>query len=395
MSDKFGRNDLCPCGSGKKYKKCCLAPDRRRAFASVPSLARRSLSPVAAMANYRSASAVLDYEPNEQYEDDSPESPDPDLAEVLPVEIGLKYTYPEQFGIAEVTHLLPAGRLYQLADGREIVNDDLEPGMKVVLQDGAIGTISAVQRYYEPPDLPLQVGPGLYMGRVIGTIRHRGISTIDISWIGNKVTGSTDHKFYSVHRGGYVAAAELRVGEILQGEYGQHVTITSVGERKLGLIDLYNIEVEQFHNYHVGEGPSVLVHNGATDSGGYINKPADKGPARRIIISKGMQTLDLNGQWRKAKFTQQGIVYVLRDKRTGELLKVGQTTSKKFIGRFEKYVTAGKRNGRDLALDVFEVPLGKRGLVEGQIRGNLGAKPGSLPWDNQNGRFGRPGPGVP
>jgi len=23
MSDKIGRNDPCPCGSGKKYKKCC------------------------------------------------------------------------------------------------------------------------------------------------------------------------------------------------------------------------------------------------------------------------------------------------------------------------------------------------------------------------------------
>ena len=22
---KVGRNDVCPCGSGKKYKKCCLA----------------------------------------------------------------------------------------------------------------------------------------------------------------------------------------------------------------------------------------------------------------------------------------------------------------------------------------------------------------------------------
>jgi uncharacterized protein YecA (UPF0149 family) len=22
--DKVGRNDSCPCGSGKKYKKCCL-----------------------------------------------------------------------------------------------------------------------------------------------------------------------------------------------------------------------------------------------------------------------------------------------------------------------------------------------------------------------------------
>jgi len=30
MSDKIGRNDPCPCGSGKKFKRCCaglsLAP---------------------------------------------------------------------------------------------------------------------------------------------------------------------------------------------------------------------------------------------------------------------------------------------------------------------------------------------------------------------------------
>lgn len=25
VQPKIGRNDLCPCGSGKKYKKCCSA----------------------------------------------------------------------------------------------------------------------------------------------------------------------------------------------------------------------------------------------------------------------------------------------------------------------------------------------------------------------------------
>lgn len=25
----YGRNDLCPCGSGKKYKKCCGLPKHR------------------------------------------------------------------------------------------------------------------------------------------------------------------------------------------------------------------------------------------------------------------------------------------------------------------------------------------------------------------------------
>jgi hypothetical protein len=28
--DAAGRNDPCPCGSGKKYKKCCLAADAER-----------------------------------------------------------------------------------------------------------------------------------------------------------------------------------------------------------------------------------------------------------------------------------------------------------------------------------------------------------------------------
>ena len=36
---KIGRNDPCPCGSGKKYKKCCLEKDLTE---------RRELSPPAA-----------------------------------------------------------------------------------------------------------------------------------------------------------------------------------------------------------------------------------------------------------------------------------------------------------------------------------------------------------
>src|SRR5215216_4229688 len=39
---KIGRNDPCPCGSGKKYKKCCLAKDEaaaRKAYTQrVPEL---------------------------------------------------------------------------------------------------------------------------------------------------------------------------------------------------------------------------------------------------------------------------------------------------------------------------------------------------------------------
>ena len=34
---KIGRNDPCPCNSGKKYKKCCLVSDEAAARAAQPA----------------------------------------------------------------------------------------------------------------------------------------------------------------------------------------------------------------------------------------------------------------------------------------------------------------------------------------------------------------------
>jgi uncharacterized protein YecA (UPF0149 family) len=28
LEEKLGRNDLCPCGSGKRFKKCCMTAGR-------------------------------------------------------------------------------------------------------------------------------------------------------------------------------------------------------------------------------------------------------------------------------------------------------------------------------------------------------------------------------
>lgn len=32
MNKKIGRNDICPCGSGKKYKNCCLSTQQNLMF---------------------------------------------------------------------------------------------------------------------------------------------------------------------------------------------------------------------------------------------------------------------------------------------------------------------------------------------------------------------------
>ena len=49
MSAQPGRNDLCPCGSGAKYKKCCLEKDE--AARTAASTASAAAAAAAAAAN--------------------------------------------------------------------------------------------------------------------------------------------------------------------------------------------------------------------------------------------------------------------------------------------------------------------------------------------------------
>ncbi|MDB2614273.1 SEC-C metal-binding domain-containing protein [Chlamydiales bacterium] len=44
MSKKAGRNDPCPCGSGKKYKSCCWGKELPQSDASRRSLFGRAVS---------------------------------------------------------------------------------------------------------------------------------------------------------------------------------------------------------------------------------------------------------------------------------------------------------------------------------------------------------------
>jgi tetratricopeptide (TPR) repeat protein len=39
MTTKSGRNDPCPCGSGKKYKRCCLVKDQQAESAALAAAA--------------------------------------------------------------------------------------------------------------------------------------------------------------------------------------------------------------------------------------------------------------------------------------------------------------------------------------------------------------------
>lgn len=56
MMDKTRRNDPCPCGSGKKYKRCCLEMDQQAESAA------RAAAQAAAAAQQEEIEAMLDWE---------------------------------------------------------------------------------------------------------------------------------------------------------------------------------------------------------------------------------------------------------------------------------------------------------------------------------------------
>src|SRR5258708_16685846 len=75
---KIGRNDPCPCGSGKKYKRCCLEKDEtaerkfaatERTFAATASVPQRQIGTVAAEIAERLAAAASEID---EPEDDLP-----------------------------------------------------------------------------------------------------------------------------------------------------------------------------------------------------------------------------------------------------------------------------------------------------------------------------------
>jgi hypothetical protein len=41
---KLGRNDPCPCGSGQKYKRCCLPKDQAAASAALADAAEKRVA---------------------------------------------------------------------------------------------------------------------------------------------------------------------------------------------------------------------------------------------------------------------------------------------------------------------------------------------------------------
>jgi hypothetical protein len=122
---------------------------------------------------------------------------------------------------------------------------------------------------------------GRYPRRALGTIKHKGFVVVDGIFGGQTVTTTPNHPFYSVTHRAWAPVESMRPGELLRSGRGDPMPLQAISERRYGVVEVFNLEVEELHNYSVGSGDadSVLVHNGPDAC---IGKPAQ--PMREVEV---------------------------------------------------------------------------------------------------------------
>ncbi|MBX9622241.1 MAG: HINT domain-containing protein [Gemmataceae bacterium] len=175
------------------------------------------------------------------------------------------YTFSEEFGKAEVSYAFSTKQQFVLEDGNVTWAEFLKPGMRFKLEDGGVATVTKVAppRVVLPPSDKVYEG-GLYEKRILGTIKRTGLVVFDIHFGGGlTVTTTPGHPIYSITRQAFVPAGILRPGELLSNDRGGTTPVVALSEPRYGLVELYNLEVEDFHTFFVGKtGNAVMVHNG-------------------------------------------------------------------------------------------------------------------------------------
>ncbi len=320
----FGRNDPCFCGRGKKYKKCCYPrtlPDFSKPNAGIPTPFEENEALYQAFSRMeaqppRDGPMTIDKvdvgrtrltcAPLPPYGDNvalpgtlAPPTPAQIEAKYREIqesnaegvtEVVLTYTCPEMFGFAEVRAVFDADDYLRLMDGRPVSVLDLFRGMQVMMEDGSVGTIVGnPERRYDIPVPPLPAENGLWTSRVVGRAKHTAHELVEFRWGGQLVRVTPGHAVWSASRLGWVGAHELYEGEMIRVA-GNVVAPAEAARRVPGMIEVFGIEVEYFHNYFVGGGPNaMLVHNGP---GACVPRPAEAIAGRESFTIRGARRID-------------------------------------------------------------------------------------------------------
>jgi hypothetical protein len=241
---RISRNAPCLCGSGKKFKHCCHAHSfgngvpQPRPIPTDGAFLRRGPEP--------------------------PRRPPPQLKPIT--RVAVEYAISDALGKAEVTFCYELGTPIIMADGNVLPVEYLKPGMQFRLEDGGVATTTKVEepKVWQPPSQERDAH-GNSPRRVIGRVHYKGyFPRMDFGVSGDVIKTTPGHLFYSVTRGGWHPIETFQRGESLRNERGMSVPVEWISPIRWEFCDLYNIEVEDFHTYYVGGGPSggIWTHNG-------------------------------------------------------------------------------------------------------------------------------------
>ncbi len=97
---------------------------------------------------------------------------------------------------------------------------------------------------------------------ITGTFHHSAgnVLKLEIEDAAGPIGVTSNHPFWSADRQAFVEAGQLQVGEQLQQADGTLVQVTRITPHTGPPVEVYNLEVDAEHVYHVGAG-GVLVHN--------------------------------------------------------------------------------------------------------------------------------------
>ena len=235
---RLGRNDLCRCGSGKKFKKCCLARHPPQVIVAPQPLRRRSLPPASG-------------------------------------------TRPASDGIPEYVVVKNKGRTHR---------SELRPGDECRLKDGGW----AIYR----PDL--MNGGSVHVkdkGWIPeGEMKPGDQYELDGVWVTfqpERVIRTTQEHPFFVKDKGWTPLAEIKVGDLIRTEDGwvPVAKIEDTGKWE----PVYNLRVADYHTYFVGGedwGFAVWAHNSyMTDTQldawiqAHVQVPADTSPPTGSVRS--------------------------------------------------------------------------------------------------------------
>ncbi len=123
------------------------------------------------------------------------------------------------------------------------------------------------------------------------------------------------------------------------------------------------------------------------------------------VLTTGSQTRTFNPSETVTIMQEQGLdpqtrlVYTIRDKQTGAVLKPGETVVENSDERFRRYERAARGTNLEIEIEVAPIPQAQNRSqakgIEYRLRDDLEGQGNIMHWDNENNRLGRQGPGTP